>query len=440
VAASNIPDPEIPAQRPNKAASSLLPVSATPGKLVRMPVRQASPRKLPPGPRLSARVLVTVILLLVLIVLGCGVYLGETLWQATQTATITLVPRTTLLRQHITVLAVTGRPSATQVPARRLFAQASTLSATVPATGTGQQSARVATGSLTLYNLMPQVQYVPAGSQWTTKNGVQVMILVQAAVPAGTGPLQGQITVSARAVYPGADGNIPTEALYAAQCCDGHLINGIVASNLQPFLGGQDAQSYALVRQQDINAAADPLMMQGKQAAQNALTEQIRDGEQLVQSTVSCLPTIQSHPGAGSRASAVTVHVLVSCGGEVYITPLARQLAIGTFLSKTESALGPSYLLVGTVTVGTAQITTQDAIKGTLAITLPLQARWEYRIDRKAGESLLSHLSGASMSQAHDLFMHLAGVASVTISGTGENSLPQESSHIHLIIQAPPSI
>ena len=118
---------------------------------------------------------------------------------------------------------------------------------TVPATGTGHQQAQAAHGFITFYNALPTPQTIPAGELLTGADRVEVVTLQDTVIPAGTLATNGQITVTAQAVNVGPQGNIAAGDIYGKCCRD-----DVFVSN-SPFHGGQDARSYHMVTQQDIN-------------------------------------------------------------------------------------------------------------------------------------------------------------------------------------------
>ena len=139
---------------------------------------------------------------------------------------------------------------------------------TVPATGTGHQQAQAAYGFITFYNALPTPQTIPAGEMLTGADGVEVVTLQQAVIPAGTLATSGQVAVPAQAVNAGPQGNIAANDLYGKCCRDDVFVsNG-------PFRGGQDARSYQMVTQQDINSTASSLKTSLDQSAQAALSQQ----------------------------------------------------------------------------------------------------------------------------------------------------------------------
>ena len=90
----------------------------------------------------------------------------------------------------------------------------------------------------------------------TGADGVEVVTLQDAVIPAGTLATNGRVTVPAQAVNVGPQGNIAANDMYGKCCRDNVFVsNG-------PFRGGQNARSYQMVTQQNINSAG--IQHQGK--------------------------------------------------------------------------------------------------------------------------------------------------------------------------------
>jgi hypothetical protein len=99
------------------------------------------------------------------------------------------------------------------------------------------------------------------------------MTLQQAVVPAGTLASNGQVTVPAQAVNAGPQGNIAANDMYG-KCCRGNVF----VSN-DTFGGGQDARSYLMVTQQNINGALSSIKTSLGQSVQTTLSQQVQPSE-----------------------------------------------------------------------------------------------------------------------------------------------------------------
>lgn len=85
------------------------------------------------------------------------------------------------------------------------------------------------------------------------------------------------------------------------------------------FRGGQNARSYHMVTQQDINSAVLTLKTSLDQSVQAALSQQVQPDETLV-APVPCRSRVAPDHQAGSEATQVSVTVSETCTGQVYTT------------------------------------------------------------------------------------------------------------------------
>src|SRR5258708_677551 len=92
--------------------------------------------------------------------------------QITATRTVTVVPSNANVAQQ-------------QIPGRPLATITLSQAKTVPATGTGYQQAQPPHGLLTSYNALPAPQTIPAGEMLTGADGIAVVTLQDAVIPAG---------------------------------------------------------------------------------------------------------------------------------------------------------------------------------------------------------------------------------------------------------------
>src|SRR5260370_36863551 len=118
----------------------------------------------------------------------------------------------------VNIVSTNANAAQQQIPGRLLETVTLSQAKTVPATGTGHQQAQAAHGFITFYNALPAPQTVPAGELLTGSDGVEVVTLQEAAIPAGTLTTNGQVTVPAQAVNVGPGGNITAEDIYG-KCC-----------------------------------------------------------------------------------------------------------------------------------------------------------------------------------------------------------------------------
>src|ERR1051326_858453 len=95
-----------------------------------------------------------------------------------------------------------------------------TRSQTVPTTGQGSQSARAATGLLTVFNGSFSPHPLPIGTVFTGRDGIMVATSAAVMVPAAQPPQFGQAHVPASAVTTGSSTNIAAGDINLAQTCD----------------------------------------------------------------------------------------------------------------------------------------------------------------------------------------------------------------------------
>jgi serine/threonine protein kinase len=235
------------------------------------------------------------------------------------------------------------------VKTTRMLTSTLSQSQTANASGTKQVPATTATGRLTVYaNFNSQMSY-PAGTVFTGKSGIPVVIDTDLNVPdSNSNPVV--VSVSAHAQSAGSNGNIPAHDIdqsdFAGWSCSSFgastlsviiptsITQGVglsttmrpdmplsgggyyVICNHQAFTGGQDAQTYSVVQQSDIDGAANSLMTQLTSSAQAALSAQMHSNEHVI-SPPQCKSSTASDHSAGDVTGQVTVTVTMTCTDEV---------------------------------------------------------------------------------------------------------------------------
>jgi serine/threonine protein kinase len=199
---------------------------------------------------------------------------------------------------------VTSTPTQPAQTAQRQLTATQTQSQTVPTTGTKQQPAVKASGTLVVTCRAADAPLtIPAGTVFTGNDGVQVttaLVTANCNIALST-------TVSAHASQPGAGGNIAANDMN--QPYSGYSINNPAA-----FAGGQDAATSPVVKQSDIDGAASPLKTSTQQKASTDLKNQLYANEHLV-GTPQCTSNVSSNHNAGDVAANVTVTVETTCTG-----------------------------------------------------------------------------------------------------------------------------
>jgi hypothetical protein len=374
------------------------------------------------------------LLVLLLLLVGMGMLgdlgpLAPLLFRST--ATVTIVPIHLDRQATLVISAVTGTPDVArlEVAARFVSATSPVGKASGRASGTAHVPATAAWGTLTVYNAATYPQTIAAGTVLMGADGVQVVTDAPAPIPAGNPPLFEVVTVSAHAALAGSRGNI------AALDIDGFCCAaGVAIKNTVGFTGGQDAQTYATVRQADIDGLARLLLDTPTQSAQAGVRSQIRPQEWMV-TIPACSPTMSSDHSVGSRARQVIVTVVVTCRGEVYDQQAALRLAATSFSQEVTTTLRSNYTLASRVTALTG-VTVTDTKRGTLALSIEAQGLWVYQWSLNHLEVLAKQIAGKQKQEALALLLREEGVqtASMHLTGSEQTTLPADPSRITITV------
>ncbi len=341
-------------------------------------------------------------------------------------ATVTIIPISTRITMTRTVTTVSSNANAAQqqVPGRLLDTITLSQAKTVPATGTGHQQAQAAHGFITFYNALPAPQTIPAGELLTGADGVGVVTLQDAVIPAGTLATNGRVTVPAQAVNAGPQGNIAANDMYGKCCRDNVFVsNG-------PFRGGQDARLYQMVTQQNINSAVSSIKASLDQSVQAALSQQVQPNETLV-TPVPCTSIVIPDHKAGEEASHVQVTVSETCRGEVYDTKALHDLLMQTMTQQATGQLGDGYGLVGDIQASVTKATL-NSHQGTATLQVKVISTWTYQFSQAQQAQIKLALRGESKEEATTLLLHMPGVQTVSISTRNSDAIPTDVQHIHL--------
>jgi hypothetical protein len=354
------------------------------------------------------------LLLVLLLLTGLGAFwdigpLAPLLFQPT--ATVTIVPTRLVRQATLVITAVTGTPDAArhEVAARFVSATSPVLEASGQASGVEHVSATPARGTLTFYNAATYPQIIAAGTVLTGADDVQVITDSPSPIPAGNPPLFGVSTVSAHVLPAGSRGNI-TALDINGLCC----VAGVAVKNTAGFSGGQDAYTYATVRQADIDGLARPLLDTLEQEATFGVRSELRPQEWLV-TIPACSPSISADHAVGSKASWVSVKVSVTCRDEVYDQQAARRVAESFFTEEIRSMLGANYALVGQVTTTLVRVRVADAKRGTLALSIEVGGVWIYHWSQAHLKALARRIAGAGKQEALTRLLRAAGVEAASI-------------------------
>ncbi len=341
-------------------------------------------------------------------------------------ATVTIIPASAqiTMTRTITVISAHAAVAQQQIPGRPLETITLSQAKTVPTTGIGHQEAQAAHGLVTFYNALPAPQTIPAGELLTGADGVAVVTLQDAMIPAGTLATNGQITVPAQAVNIGPQGNIAANDIYGKCCRDNVFVsNG-------SFRGGQNARSYQMVTQQDINAVASSLKASLDQGVQAALSQQVQSNETLV-TPVPCATAVTPDHKAGSEATQVSITVSETCTGEVYTTNALHNLLVQTMTQQATKQLGTGYSPVGDLqtSITKAMINTRQ---GTATLQVKVISMWMYQFSQAQQDQMKLTIRGKSKDEAIALLLHMPGIQTVSISIKNGNAIPTDIQRIHL--------
>ncbi len=412
---------------------SNLPAVVPPNTGALVPVNQQLPVYYdpiePPGHRRSWRgLIITVVTILILLGLAVLFYRPVLDLFFPPTAIVTIVPGSQRVQRTYQLTAVLGLPDPTknQVDGRELYATSQTQSQTVKATGQGHTDGQPARGGLTFYNTSSNQQTITAGTVVLDVNGLAVVSDQTVMLPAldtATG-LSG-ILVDAHTVNEGTAQNIPAYDFNSQLCCGGTVL----ATNKQPFTGGQDAQNFTYVLQSDISGVVQSLNATLARQATMALQGQLHQNERPA-GAPSCTPQFTSDHQAGDHASTVAVSVTTSCVSEVYDLQAVQVLATRNLNQDIASSLGQSYAPVGNTVVQVVR-SVPDA-HGNVQLTTNAAGIWAYQFTPAQRAHLASLIAGKSAQEARSILLGQTGVqdATITLTGVGVTSVPTDQKRI----------
>ena len=416
----------IPVQWPANAAG-------VPGNAVSPAIASTTPRRNGRRPLLVAG-----LVLLVLLIVGSAILAVPRIAGLLQggapgaagSARITITPASQDVKNTFVISAVTGTPdpSQYQVGARLLSSTTPAQSQKVSATGSKQIPAVQASGTLVITcRASSSPLTIPAGTVFTGTNGVQVATDVTVTASGC------YTTVSARAVQPGASGNIAASDMN--QPYSGYNINNPAA-----FTGGQGPQTTTIVQQSDIDGAATTLEANPPNA-QRMLQGQVRTNEQMI-GTPQCTPNVTSDHKAGDQAASVTVTVSFNCTGEVYDRDGALSMAAKQLTTQAAIRPGPGYTLAGKIATALAQAALADASTGTIKLTVNAEGIWVFHFSAAQKLSLAKLIAGKSKKDVQSLLSARKGVSSISIqvSGGDGNTLPADPGQIAIVVQSMPGV
>jgi len=343
-------------------------------------------------------------------------------------ATITIIPSSSKESLSISITAALGPDGANQVAARILQGSSPLRTVVALATGSGQTPAQASQGTLIFYNQGPSPQTIGAGTSLTGADGIEVETLASVTVPAGNPPALGLASVGAQSVQAGSRANIAAGDI-TGLCCAA----GISAKN-SAFSGGQDAQTYPVLEQHDIERASATVAQALIQQAQRQLQGRVSSSEQLALGP-QCHTSVAAASPAGSHVPQATISVSAACTGEAFDRVGALSLAASLYARAAAKQLGPPYSLASRVTTTIAQAGLADARRGTLTVTVQAQGTWRYQWSRAERQAIARRIQGKSVSVALSLLAQAPGVAHTSISlEGGAQNIPTDAARITIVI------
>ena len=346
-----------------------------------------------------------------------GFFLLFDLADNTVTALVTPIATITITPQ-VQILATTATWPMVSLQGRVFPALTLSQTQTAQATGHDHQDSRTARGTLTLYNGLFTSQFIPAGTLFTGRDGVQVATDESVTIPAGNPPNYTVVAIPAHARQAGIIGNIGAGEVNTT------IANGVLVKNT-PFSGGRDARDFLYVSRADIQQVTDALAPWLLQSEQAALAIHLQPNEALSHPT--CTTQVAADHQAGDEAATVQVTVADMCRAvAVNTSSLQKQ---GMQLLQAQGHLGKDFRVYGAIEVTNLAATIQP--QGNAMLTAHLEGVWVYQINQQQVTTLIV---GKPRLTALHLLSVLPGVHSVTIAGIGENEqLPEDVTHIHLL-------
>jgi hypothetical protein len=377
---------------------------------------------------LTQACLVVAVLVALLWVSGLGDRIGAYLFPPSPEAHIAIIPASSRVSLGISITAVTGPPGANQVAARVLQGSSPLRTVVARATGSGQTPAQPAQGTLIFYNQGPSPQTIGAGVSLTGADGIVVVTLASVTVPGGNPPTLGTAEVSAQSVLAGSRANIAAGDINNLCCAAGISVKNTA------FAGGQDAQTYPVLKQQDIDTATATVAQALTQQAQARLAGQVSGSEQLAPGP-QCHTSVAAASPAGSHVSQATIGVAAACTGEAFDRVGARRVAIALYTQAATKQLGQPYTLASSVATTVTQASLADARRGMLIVSVQAQATWRYQWSSAELQAIARRIRGKSVQAALSMLAEAPGVAHASISLTGgAQGVPSDPARISIVI------
>ena len=339
-------------------------------------------------------------------------------WTQSQ-ATILIHPLSVEKHDLLHLTATVAPIDASQSQARRLSATSIAPQISVQATGVVQQQASVARGVLTFYNSASFPQTVAEGLIFTVGQGIQIVTDQAVTIPPGTPAQASSVSVPAHVLQGGVPGNIGPLTIHSLCSECGGI--AIAVKNLKPFSGGQDAQTFTVVAQTDLDNVAR--VQEGELVNQShiVLLRQLHQGEQLG-SPIHCAEHLTSEPVVGAKATQASIEVTEACTALAYDPLDIGHRAALLFHSQVQRSLDAHLALARPISTY-IQLPIVETDPATLSISVSVSGRWVYQMSQAAQSRLIRQLEGLSYEQALAQLTTAPGVQTASIEGIGGNDL-----------------
>ncbi len=245
---------------------------------------------------------------------------------------------------------------------------------------------------------------------------------ILANIPGATPPIEGQVTVSAHAVNPGAAGNIQAGEIQGACCRD------YVFAYSSAFLGGADLRDYTIVTKQDIASVISSVVPSLTKQINASFHRQIRPGE--IPTPNQCSQKILTDRNVGGEATTVTVTISESCLAGAYTSNDFQAKVQQALSQQAKQTVGTGYLLSSYVQTTPTQASIQH---GRLVLSAIYHGIVIFHFSSQELTTLRQQLAGKSRQQGIAILTHLNGAEHITIQLGKNGTFPTDPTHIHIV-------
>ncbi len=384
-------------------------------------------------PILVATLVPVVLLVLLLMPRLLGVSLfpsGFPVFGSPPVAVVSLTEETKPLQDTYILTAsqsVTGADLATRIIPDRTAKTSTAGSSTTQTTGGQTVAGTQARGVIHFENSSDAIIPIPAGTTFTTTNGVMVQTTQSVVVPPAQDGQSNTASAPALAVNAGVAGNIPAHAL-ATTCC-----NGILVSNSRAFTGGVDGRNISVVTQADVNRVSSQLTPGLEKQALKQLQKQLKTNEVMAGKPTYTTTVTASSP-VGAETSQVTVRVSVSAAVVAYDSELARHVAGQLLNNEATQTLGANYQVQDISSTALPQVVEQGQ-HGQVFLSVSARGTWAYHLLPEQLARWEANIKGTTPDVAIAYLNTQKGVAGVQVQlPFGADHIPTSTDQIKMVI------